>query len=123
MERHFDQELQELKNDILKMGAFAEEVCLLASIEKTQKPFELEKKEILSLHRVLVGLLHTPISARIVFDGSPLDVVPFALTSYSSLRFEGYDSFNLAFDHYFTHLTVENKSPSFLYFIFDSFFR
>ena len=93
-------------------GAFAEEVCLLASIEKTQKPFELEKKEILSLHRVLVGLLHTPISARIVFDGSPLDVVPFALTSYSSLRFEGYDSFNLAFDHYFTNLTVEKKSPS-----------
>ena len=32
MERHFDEELNDLKNDILKMGAFAEE-AIYKSIE------------------------------------------------------------------------------------------
>jgi predicted ribosome quality control (RQC) complex YloA/Tae2 family protein len=90
-------------------GVYAEEVCFLAKVDKTIKPFQLSEKELLSLHHSLNSLLSKDLSkekAMIIYTDEKKqeikDIVPFSLNFYSAFQTQEFVSFNSALDSVLT---------------------
>jgi len=94
-------------------GIYAEELCIIASVDKNLKPKELSDKEKDSLHDALKKLLSMPLSATMVYaDGEKTtlkDVVPFKLRFYGSVPSSDAESFNSALDSVLTK-KVDSKA-------------
>jgi predicted ribosome quality control (RQC) complex YloA/Tae2 family protein len=77
-------------------GLYSEEACLIASIDKNEKPSNVDYKK---MFEAVKGLLNKKIEAKAYYiDGKLKDVTPFSLKKYSSLEFKTFESFNKAID-------------------------
>ncbi len=87
-------------------GVYAEELCIMAKIDKTLKPTQLSDKERSSLFDACVNLRSRAISPLIVYGDSEKnevkDVVAFPLEFYKNLESVPKDSFNSALDSVLT---------------------
>jgi predicted ribosome quality control (RQC) complex YloA/Tae2 family protein len=96
-------------------GTYAEETCLLAGIDKNKKPCETIA-EIAKIEEAIKKLLSSKAEALIFYKGNEaVDVVPFPLQLYTSLKARKFESFNEALDYYFSYElkdTATGKSPS-----------
>jgi predicted ribosome quality control (RQC) complex YloA/Tae2 family protein len=82
-------------------GLYAEELCLLAKIDKNKK--DLDKKEIKKLYEKLKKLINNKPEPGIYENG---DIVPFKLKQFKNLKFEKFKTFNEAIDDKYG--TIEN---------------
>ncbi len=84
-------------------GLYAEEVCLLAKIDKTKKANHLTKDEVNKIFKSLSILKNKKIEAGIIYRNQNLqDIVPFPLQQYEEDNFKEIKTFNEALDFYFT---------------------
>jgi predicted ribosome quality control (RQC) complex YloA/Tae2 family protein len=93
-------------------GVYAEEVCLLAGIEKKAKPKDTIKKtgEIL---KAINNSLNKKTKANYVMDKNGIiDIVPFELEHYKSFDKKYFKSYNQAVDSYFSKEIKENETSS-----------
>jgi predicted ribosome quality control (RQC) complex YloA/Tae2 family protein len=95
-------------------GFSAEEILLKSGIKKTRASQTLTKSEIKRIYSELYNLalkLDSVVQPNIVFDntGAFINVLPFPLSIYTSLKMQSYASFNEAVDEYFTKLFVDVK--------------
>jgi len=82
-------------------GSYSEEVCLIANIDKNQKPSLSDPKKIFSS---LNKLLSKEISPRNIYEKNILkDIVPFEMKLYQNLKQEQAPSFNKAIESYFSN--------------------
>ena len=93
-------------------GVYSEEVCLLANIKKSIKPFEINNKEIDEILSIIKKLVNKKINAVIVYDKEAVDVTPFSLEFYKELEAKKFKSFNSALEYYFTHEFKEVRKKS-----------
>lgn len=91
-------------------GTYAEELCILAKIDKNLKPAQLSDKEISSLHSAIAALRDKEISPAIYssVEGQLKDIVPFELNFYKNLKSTKAESFNAALDTILT-TKIEKK--------------
>ncbi len=81
-------------------GKYAEEVCLLAGVEKSKK--KLTDDEKLAVFNALRKILKKPIKAQIVFrDKKIKEIYPFVLSELDGAQTKDYESFNAAYDFYY----------------------
>ena len=79
MERHFDQELEDLKNDLLKMGIMAEE-AIFASVEALKKLDPEKAKNVINKDKFIDDMEN-------VIDEKCLDLLALRQPMASDLRF------------------------------------
>ncbi len=79
MERHFDQELEDLKNDLLKMGVMAEE-AIFASVEALKKLDPEKAKNVINKDKFIDDMEN-------VIDEKCLDLLALRQPMASDLRF------------------------------------
>lgn len=85
-------------------GAYSEEACLLANIDKNQKPPLSDSRKVLES---LKKLISKEISPRKVYEKNILkDIVPFEMKFYQDLKQERSVSFNKAIESYFSDESV-----------------
>ncbi len=91
-------------------GVYAEELCLLAGIDKNLKPAQLSDKEISSLHEAIQAIRDKELSPTIYkfAEGQIKDIVPFGLEFYRSFQQTSADTFNSALDSVLTE-KIEKK--------------
>ncbi len=87
-------------------GVYAEEICLLAGVDKNLKPGQLSDKEKAALLKASVSLVDKDIGSFVVYRDAEKkdvkDITPFALQSYKDLPAEPKDSFSAALDSILT---------------------
>ncbi len=89
-------------------GLYAEEVCMLANIDKNKREISLqESKKIVSAIRNLRDKVGKEKPRIILKDGEYIDVVPINLKFYESYKFKEFENFNEACDEYFTRIDIE----------------
>jgi len=77
-------------------GVYAEEVCLIAGIDKNEKPNEKVSGKITD---ALKEILNKKIEARVYYkDGIIKNITPFGLIQYEDLKKEEFSSFSEAID-------------------------
>ncbi|MBW2971931.1 NFACT family protein [Candidatus Woesearchaeota archaeon] len=92
-------------------GVYAEELCMLAGIEKGLKSAQLSDKEVKSVFDAITNLKDKQISTTIykVAEGQIKDIVPFELKFYKDLQKESAEMFNEALDKILT-TKIEKKA-------------
>ncbi|MBN1386559.1 NFACT family protein [Candidatus Woesearchaeota archaeon] len=99
-----------LANNLSLGGIFAEEICLLAGVDKKKDVRDLSKKELDAIFSSYVDMISSVQSANVVFkDDLPLHVLPFHLRSFDSSVKKDFASFNEAIDEVFTQ-KIESAS-------------
>lgn len=83
-------------------GAYAEEVCLRANIDKAKVCAALAEPEARKIYSSAKSLFSEKVSPEIVLAGEAFeDVVPFPLKRYAGAPSKQFDSFNSALEEYF----------------------
>ncbi len=78
-------------------GTYAEDLCLLANIDKTKE--KVNEKEAKKLYLALHKLLTTEFDARIVYENKEIiDIVPFEIHKYTDKKQTKFESYNAALD-------------------------
>ncbi len=91
-------------------GVYAEEVCLLARIDKSKKPNLFSEEEAGRIFAAIRKLLSSSLSPCIVYSGADaVNAVPFRLQVYEGMELKHFDSFSKAVDYYYSK---EYKAPS-----------
>ncbi len=91
-------------------GTYAEELCLMAGVDKKRKAKELGDDEIERVAKALKELLSKETRPAIYYDGgNPKDVVPFPLKAYEGLERKDFSDMNSAVFEYFTSIHEEEK--------------
>ncbi|MFC1741051.1 NFACT family protein [Nanoarchaeota archaeon] len=94
-------------------GAYAEELCIMAKVDKTLKPNQLSDKEKDALHEAIKTLKEKDISPRIIYKDEAKkevkDIIPFELDFYNNLYSTEEPDFNAALDKILTQ-KVEEKA-------------
>ena len=84
-------------------GTYAEEICLLAGIEKDRSPGTIKKEEQNSILKSIKKILGRKIEPRIYYEGSDaLDVAPINLEIYKDKIMKEFGSFSEALNQYFS---------------------
>jgi predicted ribosome quality control (RQC) complex YloA/Tae2 family protein len=97
-------------------GFYTEEILLRANVEKTKPCNALSSAEVDAIFEGLQGLLSavsgfkTKPNIVLAEDDSFVDVAPFKLKRYESLRSKLYSSFNEALDEFFLRATAAEKA-------------
>jgi len=92
-------------------GVYAEEICLLAKIDKKISPKKINEDNLNSLVKAIKSLCSMKISPQAVYDKKELvDIVPFELAFYKDFEKKQFKSYNLALDSYFTKQIKEEKT-------------
>lgn len=90
-------------------GLYAEEICMLAKIEKDKK--ELEAKELDTLFKAITKLAKSKNKPTIVYDKEKvIDVTPFDLKSYDKFEKKPAKSYNEALDSVLTKRLVKTQT-------------
>jgi predicted ribosome quality control (RQC) complex YloA/Tae2 family protein len=84
-------------------GAYAEEVCLLAGIDKDKK--KVDENEIKIIYNKIQKILNKKISPR---NYTKKDITPFELKQYENIEKQEFKTFNNALDKYLTN-TIKKK--------------
>jgi len=85
-------------------GTYAEEVCLLAGVEKLTAPDALSPSDLEAVHEGIRGImaaLDAPRPNIVISDGVMIDVLPIVLQRYEDMELQFTDDFNTALDRYF----------------------
>lgn len=101
-------------------GVYAEELCLLTSINKNTNPSKLGEDDVKKLfdewNSLLLRAKEANLSSRVIFEGDkPIDVIPFSLKIYNNYAFTEFPSFNKALDYFYLKLgktTVTKKEEA-----------
>ncbi|HEX9861920.1 MAG TPA: ribosome rescue protein RqcH [Candidatus Bathyarchaeia archaeon] len=97
-------------------GVYAEEILLRANIDKTKHCNVLTSSEVSGIFDCLQSLLSVlsnfTVEPHIVLaeDGSFIDVVPFKLKRYETLKIQAHNSFNEALDEFYVRATAAEKA-------------
>lgn len=87
-------------------GVYAEELCLLAKIDKNLKPVQLSDKEVDSVHSAIQTLSSKELSPQVVYNDEEKkaikDITPFKLDFYKEFPSEPAQTFNTALDSVLT---------------------
>lgn len=113
-----EKDLQELmdksKKDLVRTlattlglgGVYAEELCLMAKVDKEQK--KLDEKETKKLDKASKLLIKKKIKAAVVYDKQEVkDIVPIELEFYRDFEKKQFKTYNLALDSVFTKRIVK----------------
>jgi len=91
-------------------GVYAEEVCLLAKIDKKTSPKKINEDSLINLVKAIKSLCSRKINSCSVYDKKELvDIVPFELEFYKDFEKKDFNSYNEALDNYFTGQVKEEK--------------
>jgi predicted ribosome quality control (RQC) complex YloA/Tae2 family protein len=91
-------------------GVLAEELCILAEIEKTNPAKDLTLEVIQKIYQILHKLVKKEIKPRIIKkEEEIIDIVPFEFEFYKDFEFEEFESYNSALDSGFTDFEVDEK--------------
>jgi len=91
-------------------GVYAEEVCLLAKIDKKINPKKINEDNLNSLLKAIKNLCSRKINPCSVYDKkNVVDIVPFSLELYKDFEKKDFKSYNEALDNYFTKQVKEEK--------------
>ena len=91
-------------------GIYAEEVCLLAKIDKKTSPKKINESNLNSLLKAIKSLCSRKINPCSVYDKkNVVDIVPFSLELYKNFEKKDFKSYNKALDNYFTKQVKEEK--------------
>ncbi len=91
-------------------GVYAEEVCLLAKINKKINPKKINEDNLNSLLKAIKSLCNQKTSPQAVYDKKELvDIVPFELEFYKDFEKKDFKGYNEALDDYFTKQVKEEK--------------
>jgi predicted ribosome quality control (RQC) complex YloA/Tae2 family protein len=99
-------------------GVYGEELLLRTNVEKTKHCTALTNNEIDSMFNILQELLSAvstqKLEPNIVLDnsGSFMDVLPFKLKRYESLKSQSYGSFDEALDEFYVRVTAAEKAAA-----------
>ncbi len=88
-------------------GTYAEELCLMAGIDKKKKVSELDRQEIdriIEEMENLMNRLEKPEPAVYYENSEPVDVTPFPLMIYEGYEKKGFDTVNDAIYAYFAEI-------------------
>lgn len=102
-----DNIVKSLAVDLGLGGVYSEEVCLLAKVDKNEKPIDFDG--IKKIEEAVKKLIKKKIDARIVYDKEAKDVIPFKLDYYKDLEGKKFESFNQALEYYFSKEFKEEK--------------
>jgi predicted ribosome quality control (RQC) complex YloA/Tae2 family protein len=97
-------------------GVYAEEILLRANVDKTKHCNALNSSEVSGIFDCLQSLLlvlsNFTVEPHIVLaeDGSFIDVVPFKLKRYETLKIQAHNSFNEALDEFYVRATAAEKA-------------
>jgi len=96
-------------------GTYAEEVCLLAGVEKSKPAADLDETERQKVHQALQEVFsNQTLDPHIVLDsGEPVDVLPRPLQVYQGLEMRRYPTLSEAMDAFFVEAEPkeEKKDP------------
>lgn len=96
--------------DIGLGGAYAEELCMIAGIDKRKKPGELAEDELKCLYKAVDKMRNMPSSPRIIYEkGSIKDIVPFEMMLYKEMESKTFKTFNEALDQVFTTVIISKE--------------
>jgi len=91
-------------------GVYAEEICLLAKIDKKINPKKINENNLNSLLKAIKSLCSRKINPCSVYDKkNVVDIVPFSLELYKNFEKKDFKSYNEALDNYFTKQVKEEK--------------
>jgi len=101
-----DELVKTLAVDVGIGGAYAEEACLIASVDKTVNPVDASdealKKVFDSILELVKKAKYLPLSPRVIMSGdSVFDVTPFPLKFYEAKVSKDFQSFNEALDFFY----------------------
>ncbi len=95
-------------------GTYAEEVCLIAGVEKKKKAKEIEEDEMDRIIEAIDELfmrLENPEPVVYYEESEPVDVSPFPLRVYEGYEKKKFESMNDALYAYFTEIPEEERVP------------
>ncbi|HEC92023.1 MAG TPA: fibronectin-binding domain-containing protein [Candidatus Atribacteria bacterium] len=87
-------------------GKWAEEICLLANIEKNLKGDEIDEKKKEELYKSFMNLMNRLVEKKfspviVEEDGKIIDVLPFPMKRYEGFQHHFYNSMNEACDEFY----------------------
>ncbi len=99
-----DSVVKSLAMDLGMGGVYAEEACLLASIDKAKSPSLATESEANAVAAAIKGLVSSKLSPCIVYEGSAaVNAVPFQLRLYEGMECKPFSSFSSSLDYYYSH--------------------
>ncbi|MBU0461125.1 MAG: NFACT family protein, partial [Nanoarchaeota archaeon] len=103
-----------LATDLGIGGLYAEEICLLAEIDKNKNAKKLSGPEIKRLFESIKRLREQKLKAMQILDDQDevLDIIPIELDCYSKQNKKQFASFNEALDKFFTPHEAEKKKQA-----------
>lgn len=105
-----DSVVKSLAMDLGLGGVYAEEVCILSSVDKLKRPQLVDEGEAKSIEGAIRRIVGMKIEPQVAYDGSDaVNVVPFGLEFYRSYGRKPFGSFSKALDYYYSH---EFREPS-----------
>jgi predicted ribosome quality control (RQC) complex YloA/Tae2 family protein len=103
-----DSAVKVLAADLGLGSVYAEELCILSSVDKLTDPKKISRKDIEKILSAFNEMLARKPSPVAVYDGGKIkDVVPFPLRYYAALEQKPYASYNEALDDVLTNAAVE----------------
>jgi predicted ribosome quality control (RQC) complex YloA/Tae2 family protein len=99
-------------------GVYAEELCMLSSVDKTKAPEQITDDEfrilLKNFNDILERAKEATLKPQIIFDenNEPIDVQPVDLDIYSSNSKKYFDNFSKALDEYYVNYVKEKKIVS-----------
>lgn len=87
-------------------GLYSEEVCLLAGIDKSIKPQNIDEKQIHSILNNIKKIINHKIGAEVISENNNvIDVVPFGLQFYPDKKHQKqkFDTFSKAISFFYSH--------------------
>ena len=98
-ESRADSAVKALAIDLGLGGAYAEEACIIANIDKNMAPKRFTDIDLNAIFKAVVEITgKKPEPRAVIKEGKVVNVVPFDLEFYESCEFERYDSYNKALD-------------------------
>lgn len=103
-----------LARDLGIGGVYAEEVCILANIDKNIAPKKLADVDVNAVYKALKEILEKKPEPKIIIkDEKIVNIVPFDLEYYESCEFEKYKTYNDALDEVFTKEMVKGEEKEY----------
>lgn len=101
-----DELVKSLAADIGLGGAYAEEVCLKAGVDKKRNPNMTPEEVIKKIYDKMLGLIkkakYEELSPRVILEGeNVIDAAPFKLEYYDSKKQKSFKNYNQALDFFY----------------------
>lgn len=95
-------------------GVYAEELCILANIDKNTAPKKLADTELNAIYKSVKELLRRKQEPKaIIKDEKVINIVPFDMEFYENCEFENYKTYNEALDSILTKEMLEGDETKY----------